>query len=111
LFLDFAEHLNGAEDGQAGADEGEELLIEDEERLELDFAAAEANAAARADRKDVIAGMGEAGAQLFGRGRGLDLLLHVATLIGQLDDELCHGRACRLRTLGAAGNPRRNAPD
>ena len=92
ILLDLAEHLNGAEDGQAGADEGEELLIEDEEWLELDFAAANADGAARADREDVIAGVGEAGAQLLGCGRGLDLLLHVATLIGQLDDELCHGR-------------------
>lgn len=39
----------------------------------------------------MIAGMGKAGAQLVGGGRGLDLLLHVATLIGQLDYELCHG--------------------
>jgi hypothetical protein len=29
------------------------------------------------------------------------LLLHVATLIGQLDDEICHGRACRLHTQDA----------
>jgi hypothetical protein len=43
--------------------------------------------------------MGKAGTQLVGRGRGLDLLLHVATLIGQLDYELCHGRALRLHTL------------
>ena len=49
LLLDLAEHLNGAEDGQAGANEREELLVEDEERLELDLAAAEADAAARAD--------------------------------------------------------------
>ena len=35
----------------------------------------------------------------LGGGRGLDLLLHVATLIGQLDYELCHGRALRLHTL------------
>jgi hypothetical protein len=39
----------------------------------------------------VVAGMGKAGTQLVGGGRGLDLLLHVATLIGQLDYELCHG--------------------
>jgi hypothetical protein len=33
---------------------------------------------------------GKARAQLLGRGRRLHLLLHAATLIGQLDDELCH---------------------
>ena len=38
IFLDLAEHLQRAEDGQAGADEGEELRIEDEEGLELDLA-------------------------------------------------------------------------
>ena len=38
----------------------------------------------------MVAGMDEAGAQLLGGGRGLHLLLHAATLIGQLDDELCH---------------------
>jgi len=103
LFLDLAEHLNGAEDGQAGANEGEKLLVEDEERLELDFAAAKGDAAARTDRKDVVAGMGEAGTQLVGRSRGLNLLLHVATLIGQLDDEFCHGSACPSRRIGLPG--------
>ena len=91
IFLDFAEHLQRAEDGQAGANEGEELRIEDEEGLELDLAAAAADGAAGADRKDVVARVDEAGPQLFGRGRGLHLLLHAAALIGQFDDELCHG--------------------
>ena len=52
------------------------------------------------DAEDVVPGMGEAGAQLFGRGRGLHLLQHVAALIGQLDDELCHRSARRLVVLG-----------
>jgi hypothetical protein len=34
--------------------------------------------------------MGKASAQLLGGGRRMDLLLNVPTLIGQLDDELCH---------------------
>jgi hypothetical protein len=36
--------------------------------------------------------MDEAVSQLFGRGRGLHLLLHAAALIGQLDNELCHSK-------------------
>jgi hypothetical protein len=28
----------------------------------------------------------------LGRGRGLHLLLHAAALIGQFDNELCHGK-------------------
>ena len=101
IFLDFAEHLQRAEDGQAGANEGEELRIEDEEGLELDLAAAAADGAAGADRKDVIARVGEAGLQLVGRGRGLHLLLYAAAFIGQLDDELCHGRSRRFRASAA----------
>ena len=97
----FTQHLQRAEDGQAGANEGEELRIEDEEGLELDLAAAAADGAAGADRKDVIARVGEAGLQLVGRGRGLHLLLYVATFIGQLDDELCHGRSRRFRASAA----------
>ena len=38
VLLHLAQHLERAEDGQSGADEGEELLVEDEERLELDLA-------------------------------------------------------------------------
>src|ERR1035438_7877218 len=43
----------------------------------------------------MVAGMGEAGAQLLGRGRRLHLFLHASTLIGQLDNELCHAYARR----------------
>ena len=43
--------------------------------------------------------MGKAGTQLVGGGRGLNLLLHVATLIGQLDYELCHGLRLPGRTI------------
>jgi hypothetical protein len=39
--------------------------------------------------------MGEAGAQLIGRGRCMHLLLHASTLIGQLDNELSHAFARR----------------
>ena len=57
----------------------------------LTFAARHAGqAAARLDGEHVIAGMGEAGAQLLGGGRGLHLLHHSAAFIGQLDDKLCH---------------------
>ena len=38
VLLDLGEHLKRAENGQAGANEGEKLLVEDEERLELDLA-------------------------------------------------------------------------
>jgi hypothetical protein len=40
----------------------------------------------------VIARVDEAGLQLIGCGRGLHLLLYAAAFIGQLDDELCHGK-------------------
>jgi hypothetical protein len=34
----------------------------------------------------------EAVSQFLGRCRGLHLLLHAAALIGQFDNELCHGK-------------------
>ena len=50
--LDFGEHLQRAEDGQAGADKRKKLLVEDEERLELDLAARDAaEAGARTARR------------------------------------------------------------
>jgi len=104
VFLDFAQHLKGPQDGQAGADQGEKLLVEDKEGLELDLALGEAGKACfGADREDVVAGMDEAEAQFFSGGRGLHLLLHPPTLIGQLDDELCHVLSCR---SGGPASPR-----
>jgi hypothetical protein len=44
--------------------------------------------------------MDEAEAQFFSGGRGLHLLLHPPTLIGQLDDELCHWFACQTGSAG-----------
>jgi hypothetical protein len=91
VFLDFAEHIEGAQDRQPGVDESEELLVEDEEGLKLDLALGQnSQAAPGADGEDVVAGMNETVAQFLGGGRRLHLLLHPPTLIGQLDDELCH---------------------
>ena len=106
VLLDLGEHLERAEDGQAGADEGKKLLIEDEEGLELDLAPRDPlKPRAGADGEDVVAGMGEAAAQFFGGGRGLHLLLYATTFIGQLDYELCHRSGCRPGPGGAAGLP------
>ena len=58
-------------------------------------------AAAGLDGEDVVAGMGEAGAQFLGGGRGLHLLLNAAALIGQLDYELCHAIPRRAGTRRA----------
>jgi hypothetical protein len=41
----------------------------------------------------MVAGMGEAGAQLLGSGSRLHLLLHTAALIGQPDYEFRHASA------------------
>ena len=91
VLLALGQHLERAQDRQAGADQGEELLVEDEKRLQLDLRRRQPGQPPRAlHREDVVAGMREARAQLFGGGRSLHLLLHPATLIGQLDDELCH---------------------
>jgi hypothetical protein len=52
------QHLDGAEDGNAGLDEGEELLIEDEEGFELDLALAfeaKAGAVTRARNSSAVA--------------------------------------------------------
>ena len=93
IFLALGEQLERAEDGQAGADQGEELLVEDEEGIELDLLrlAGAGEQAAGFDGVDVVAGLGEAGAQLFRGGGGVGLLLHAAALVGQSDDELGHG--------------------
>ena len=71
--------------GRPGPDQGEELLVEDQEWLQLDLAALHPaqQPAARLDREDVVAGVGKARAQLLGGGRRLHLLLHAAPLIGQ----------------------------
>ena len=81
--MDLCQHLKRAEDGQAGANEGKKLLVEDEERFELDLAARHAAQTGPClHGEDVIAGVGEARTQLLGRGSGLDLLHHATTLIG-----------------------------
>ncbi len=91
VLLDLGQHLQRAQNGQSGPDQGQKLLVEDEKRLQLDLAPPEsAKAAPGADAENVVAGMGKAGAQLLGGRRRLHLLLHAPTLIGQLDDELCH---------------------
>ena len=91
VLLCLGQHLDGAEDGQAGADESKKLLVENQERLELDLAAGETlEAAAHPDGKNMVAGVGEAGAQLIGSRGGLHLLLYAAAFIGQFDDEFCH---------------------
>ena len=91
VFLRLAQHLDGAQDGQAGADQGQKLLIEDEELFELDLAAGgAAETAAGLYGEHVVPGMGEAGAELLGGGRGLHLLHDSAAFIGQFYDKLCH---------------------
>jgi hypothetical protein len=56
VFLILGQHLERAQDGQARADQGEELLVEDEEGLQLDLAPLEAGeTGAGADGEDVIA--------------------------------------------------------
>ena len=86
------QQLDGAEDGKAGADEGEELLVEDEKCLQLDLLglAGARQQAARLDRIDVVSGLGEARAQFFFGGRRVRLLLHPATLIRQSDYKFSH---------------------
>ena len=81
--LDLCEHLERAENGQAGANERKKLLVEDEEGLELDLSPRHAaQARARLHGEDVIARMGEARTQLLGGGGGLDLLHDATAFIG-----------------------------
>jgi hypothetical protein len=47
--------------------------------------------------------MAKAQPQLLSRGRRLDLLLHVAAFVGQLDYKFSHRFACPLAAEGAAG--------
>ncbi len=89
VFLLLGEHLERAEDGQAGADEGQKLLVEDDEGFELGLLAL-GRKTARLDGVDVVAGGGELGAQFFGRGGGLGLLLDVSAFVGEFDYEFCH---------------------
>ena len=93
VLLAFDQHVERANNGQAGPDQGEELLVEDDEGFQVCALAAAAYAAhaARANRVDVVAGLGETAAQFF-RGAGdLHLLLNASPLICQLDYVLCHG--------------------
>ncbi len=104
--LNLGEHLQRAENGQAGADQGKKLLVEDEEWFELDLAARHAaETRARLARKTRGSRHAEAGTQLLGGGRGLHLLLHAAAFIGQLDNELCHRSGCRVLARREAGLP------
>src|SRR5208283_1565812 len=86
------QQLDGAEDGKAGADEGEELLVEDEKGLQLDLLglACAGQQTARLHRVDVVSSLGETRAQLFFGGCRVRLLLHLATLIRQSDYKLSH---------------------
>ncbi len=89
VLLLLGQHLERAEDRQAGADEGEELLVEDDEGFELGFLAL-AGEAARLYRVDIVAGGREFRAQFLGGGGGLGLLLDVTAFIGEFDYEFCH---------------------
>ena len=93
VLLALGQHLERAENRQAGADQRQKLLVEDEKRLQLDLAprprrampprAAPRRRSSRPARSGVRSSSAVAA--------DLHLLLHAATLIGQLDDELCHG--------------------
>ena len=83
IFLTFGQHLQRAEDGESGANEGQELLVEDEERLQLDLAPLHPRKARpRFHREHVVTGMGKPRTQLIGCGGGLRLLHHASALIG-----------------------------
>ncbi len=70
VLLAFDQHVERANNGQAGADQGKKLLVEDDEGFQVGFlAAASAAHAARPHRVDVVAGLGEAAAQFFRRSR------------------------------------------
>ena len=98
VLLVFGQHFKRTENGQPGADQREELLIEDKKGFQLDLAPLQAaKTGAGADAEDVVAGVGKAGAQLVGRGRRLHLLLHAAALVRDLDDEFRH--ATRRRSI------------
>ena len=96
VLLVLRQHLQRSHNGQPGPDQSKKLLIEDQERFQLDFAPLDSRKPrAGADAEYVVSGMCKAGTQFLGSGRRLHLLLHASTLIGQLDDELCH--ACSRR--------------
>ena len=98
ILLPLGQHLQRPQNGQPGADQRKELLVEDEKRLQLDLAPRQpAKARTRAHRKHMVPGMGKARPQLIGGGRRMHLFLHASTLIGQLDDELCHSSGRRSR--------------
>ena len=97
VLLVLGQHLNRAQNRQPGANQHEELLVENEKRLQFDLALREPPKSAPGfDGKDVVAGVNKAGAQLLGGGRGLHLLLHAAALVGQFDYEFRHASARRV---------------
>src|SRR4029077_7290314 len=85
------QQLNRAQNRQSSADQRQELLVEDQERLQLSLLGlAGRQQPARFHRVDVIAGLREPRPQLFLRGGRVGLLLHLATLVRQLDHVLIH---------------------
>ena len=95
IALALNEQFQRLNDGQAGMDQGNELLVEDDELLLLDLAAPRqidlaGEQAFRLDGVDEIALLGKAIADLRLRGAVLDLLQNVAPLVGHLDGVFGH---------------------
>ena len=90
VLLALRQHLQRAQNRHAGADQRQELLVEDQEGLKLRLARGTGQPP-RFHRVDEVPGLRESRAQLFRSRRRLDLLLHMAALVGQPDHEFCHG--------------------
>ena len=100
ILLVLGQHLDRAHNRQSSANQRKKLLVENEKGLQLDLALrASAKTALGFDGKDVVAGVNKAGAQFFGSGCRLHLLLYATALVGHFDYEFRHAPARRLRSL------------
>src|SRR5262249_40184854 len=108
----FGEKVEALQDGQAGPDEGDELLVEDQELLDVELLppAEKASgrdrggAGSRLDRIDEEALRGIPLAKLLFGGGGSHLLVDLPAAVGVFEDEIRHLLLSRLDDLRPFGD-------
>ena len=98
------QQVESFEDGESGADQGDELLVEDEELLQVQLLTAKQGAAYRVgaglDRVDQEALLGILVAEFLLGSRGGHLVVDLPTSVCVLQDKIRHGY-CPVSTICA----------
>jgi len=94
ILLPLGQQVERAEDGQAGFNQSQKLLVKDEERSQLDLLLGTTAEHGRLglDRVDQVAGLGEARAQLLRSSGRMNLLQDATAFVSEFYGEFSHAR-------------------